>query len=132
MAKKKKKKSKKSANRTKQAAPVAKKRSNYPLFALIAGVVLALTGGYFLYREEKKPVPAPTAQLTEVKTENVSLRERRPTLSPYQFTGKVRRAYEVARAIPQVLDRLYCYCRCRENFNHKNLLSCFVDTHAST
>jgi hypothetical protein len=130
--KKKKNRSKKSTHRTKQRPPEAKKRSNYPLFAMIAGGVLALAGGYFLYQKEKAPAPAPSTQLAEVKTENVSLRERRPTLSPYQFTGKVKRAYEVARAIPQVLDRLYCYCRCRENFNHKNLLSCFVDTHAST
>jgi len=131
MAKKKKKnRSKKSTPGTKQTALVAKKRSKYPLFAMLAGGVLALTGGYFWYQGEEAPVPA--TQLTESKTENVSLRERRPTLSPQNFTGKVRRAYEVARAIPQVLDRLYCYCRCRENFGHKNLLSCYVDTHAST
>jgi hypothetical protein len=131
MAKKKKKnRSKQSTPRAKQTASVAKKRSNFPLFAMLAGGVLALTGGYFWYQGEKAPVPA--TQLTESKTENVSLQERRPTLSPQNFTGKVRRAYEVARAIPQVLDRLYCYCRCRENFGHKNLLSCFVDTHAST
>jgi hypothetical protein len=133
MAKKKKKnKSRKQTNRPKQTATVAKKRSNYPLIAMLAGGVLALAGGYFLYQKERIPAPTPSTQLAEVKTENVRLRERRPTLSPYQFSGKVRRAYEVARAIPQVLDRLYCYCRCRENFNHKNLLSCFVDTHAST
>ena len=131
MAKEKKKnRSKQSTAGARQTTPVAKKRSNFPLIAMIAGGILALTGGYFWYQGEKAPAPA--TQLTEVKTENVSLRETRPTLSPQNFTGKVRRAYEVARAIPQVLDRLYCYCRCRENFGHKNLLSCFVDTHAST
>ena len=131
MAKKKKNKNaKRSTYSAKQTAPEAKKRSKYPLFAIIAGSALALGGGYFLYQEEKPPAPSP--QLTELKTENINLRERKPTLSPSMFTGKVRSAYEVARAIPQVLDRLYCYCRCRENFNHKNLLSCYVDTHAST
>jgi Protein of unknown function with PCYCGC motif len=131
MAKKKKKnKSSKHATRPKQTAPEPKKRSKVTLLALIAGGVLVLAGTYFLYQGEKPPPPSP--QLTELKTENVNLREKRPTLAPHKFTGKVRRAYEVARAIPQVLDRLYCYCRCRENFNHKNLLSCYVDTHAST
>jgi hypothetical protein len=131
MAKKKKKnKSKNRASMPKQAAPESKKRSKFPLLALIAGGVLVLIGAYFLYQEKKPPAPSP--QLSELKTENVNLREKRPTLSPHKFTGKVRGAYEVARAIPQVLDRLYCYCRCRENFNHKNLLSCYVDTHAST
>ena len=100
------------------------------MLALIAGGVLVLTGAYFLYQGEKPPAQSP--EIAELKTENINLREKRPTLSPQRFSGKVRRAYEVARAIPAVLDRLYCYCRCRENFGHKNLLSCYVDTHAST
>jgi len=128
--KKKKNKSNQRATRPKQTAPESKKRSKYPLLALIAGGILVLTGAYFLYQGKKPPAPSP--QLTELKTENVNLRETRPTLSPQKFTGNVRKAYAVARAIPEVLDRLYCYCRCRENFNHKNLLSCYVDTHAST
>ncbi len=129
----KKKKKHKSKNRNagpKQTAVESKKRSKYPLLALIAGGVLVLGGAYFLYQGEKPPTRSP--QLAEVKNENINLREKRSTLSPHKFTGNVRRAYEVARAIPQVLDRLYCYCRCRENFGHKNLLSCYVDTHAST
>ena len=131
MAKNKKKnKPHKHTTKSNQTAPEPKKRSNVTLLALIAGGILVFTGAYFLYQGQKPPAPAP--QLTELKTENVNLREKRPTLSPHKFTGKVRRAYEVARAIPQVLDRLYCYCRCRENFNHKSLLSCYVDTHAST
>ena len=131
MAKKKKKNTpKKRATQPRQTAPESKKRSKYPLLALIAGGVLVLAGAYFLYQGEKPPTQSP--ELTELKKENINLRENRPTLSPQKFTGRVRRAYEVARAIPEVLDRLYCYCRCRENFGHKNLLSCYVDTHAST
>jgi hypothetical protein len=131
MAKKKKRHTpKKRTTKPKQTAPASKKKSKYPLFAIIAGGVLVLTGAYFLYQKEKPPPQSP--QLTELKNENIKLRENRPTLSPQRFTGNVRKAYEVARAIPEVLDRLYCYCRCRENFNHKNLLSCYVDTHAST
>jgi len=131
MAKKKKKKHtpKKHTSRPKQTAPQSKKRSRYPWLALIAGGALVLTGAYFLYQGEKPPPQSP--QLTELKKENINLRENRPTLSPLRFTGKVRRAYEIARTIPEVLDRLYCYCRCRENSGHKNLLSCYVDTHAS-
>ncbi len=131
MAKKKKRHTpKKRTTKPKQTAPASKKKSKYPLFAIIAGGVLVLTGAYFLYQKEKPPPQSP--QLTELKNENIKLRENRPTLSPQRFTGNVRKAYEVARAIPEVLDRLYCYCRCRENFGHKNLLSCYVDTHAST
>jgi membrane peptidoglycan carboxypeptidase len=131
MAKKNKKhRPKKRNTRPKQAAPALKKRSKYPVLALIAGGVLVIAGAYFLYQGKKPPTRSP--QLTQVKKENIRLRENRPILSPLRFKGNVRRAYAVARAIPEVLDRLYCYCRCRENFGHKNLLSCYADTHAST
>ena len=130
MVKKNKQTSKKRTPKTQQAAPESKKKSKVPLLAILAGGVLVLGGAYFLYQGEKQPTPS--AQLTEVKTENSSLREQRPTLSPQRFTGKVSQAYAIASTIPEVLDRLYCYCRCRENFGHKNLLSCYVDTHAST
>jgi hypothetical protein len=131
MAKKKKKNiPKKHTNKPKQTAAKSKKGSKYPLLAMIAGGILVLTGAYFLYQGEKSPTQSP--EFTELKKENLNLEEKNPTLSPARFTGKVRRAYEIAREIPEVLDRLYCYCRCRENFAHKNLLSCFIDTHAST
>ena len=129
----KKKKKTTSKNRTtnpKQAAVQPKKGPKYSLLAMLAGGVLVLSGAYFLYQGEKPPTQSP--QLTELKKENVNLREKNPTLSPQKFSGKVRRAYQIARTIPEVLDGLYCYCRCRENSGHKNLLSCYVDTHAST
>jgi hypothetical protein len=131
MAKKKKKKtSEKRTTHPNQTAPTSKKTSKYPLLLMIAGGVLVFTGAYFLFQKEKPPTPS--AELTQLKKENINLQENRPTLSPARFSGKVRRAYEIAREIPEVLDQLYCYCHCRENFGHKNLLSCYVDTHAST
>ncbi len=61
--------------------------------------------------------------------------ETRATLDPSVFSdARVKRAYQVAKEIPQVLDSIYCYCQCEESpaFRHKSLLSCYVDTHAST
>jgi cytoskeletal protein RodZ len=130
MGKKKKQTSKKHATKSVQTTPKPKKRSKYPLIALAVGVVLLISGVYFLYQKEK--LQNPSFENAKLKKENVDLREKRSTLSPQSFTGKTRRAYEVARAIPEVLDRLYCYCRCRENFGHKNLLSCYVENHAAT
>ena len=127
--KKKKNTSKKHTNNPKQTAAQPKKGPKYSLLAMLAGGVLVIGGAYFLYQGEKTPTQSP--QLTEMKKENVNLREKNPTLSPQRFSGKVRRAYAIARTIPEVLDGLYCYCRCRENSGHKNLLSCYVDTHAS-
>ncbi len=130
MAKKRKRKKEKHITQTAKNAPKQKKRSKYPLIGLAVGVALLIAGGYFLYQEKNPKQPAP--ERTKLKKENIRLRETRQTLSPQGFQGKAKKAYEIARAIPEVLDRLYCYCRCRENFGHKNLLSCFVDNHAST
>jgi len=128
--KKKKNTSKKSTTNPKQTAPESKKKSKFPLFAMIAGGVLVLAGAYFLYQGEKPSTQS--RQVTEMKKVSFNLQETRPTLSPQRFSGRVRDAYTIAREIPEVLDGLYCYCRCRENFGHKTLLSCYVDTHAST
>ena len=125
-----KKKNQSQKNHTTKSAPKPKMRSKYPLIALAVGVVLLISGVYFLYQKDKPQNPS--FENAKLKKETVDLREKRSTLSPQSLTGKSRRAYEVARAIPEVLDRLYCYCRCRENFGHKNLLSCYVDNHAAT
>jgi len=57
--------------------------------------------------------------------------EKRATMSPGYFIGKTARSYQVAKEIPQVLDKVYCYCRCQDNHGHKSLLTCFVDRHGS-
>jgi hypothetical protein len=54
-----------------------------------------------------------------------------PTLSPEQYSGKAREAYIVARAIPQTLAQLPCYCHCDRGMGHKSLHSCFEDDHAA-
>jgi hypothetical protein len=41
-------------------------------------------------------------------------------------------AHQVAREIPDVLDRLYCYCGCDKHAGHESLLSCYTDNHAAT
>lgn len=130
MGKKKKRGPKKHTTKQIKTAPKPKKRSKFTIFALAVGVALIVFGGYFLTQGEKQQKPSPES--TNLKKANVKLREKRSTLSPQRFTGKVSMAYQVARDIPEVLDRLYCYCRCRENHGHKNLLSCYVETHAST
>jgi hypothetical protein len=75
------------------------------------------------------------AQKTTVKKDE-SLRrgETRATLDPNIFNDpRVRKAYQVAKDIPWVIDSIYCYCFCEESpaFRHKSLLSCYVDDHAA-
>ncbi len=57
--------------------------------------------------------------------------ENRPVLSPALFTGKVAQAYRAAMEIPKVLDGQYCYCHCKKDHDHKNLLTCFTSKHGS-
>ncbi len=61
--------------------------------------------------------------------------ETRPTMDPALFPSNeiVAAAYQAAQAIPETLDRIYCYCHCALNpkFKHKSLLTCYVDTHGA-
>jgi hypothetical protein len=52
------------------------------------------------------------------------------TLDPDLFKGKAKRAYQVAREIPEILAQMPCLCEC-EAFGHENLLDCFIDSHAA-
>ncbi|MDH4127960.1 MAG: PCYCGC domain-containing protein [Spirochaetota bacterium] len=64
--------------------------------------------------------------------------ETRATLAPETFSDKSRYgnaefAYKIAKEIPHILDKIFCYCYCQDNpsFKHKSLLTCYVDDHAA-
>jgi hypothetical protein len=70
----------------------------------------------------------------QVKDESLRRGETRATLNPDMFSDpRIKKAYQVAKEIPWVLDSIYCYCMCEESpvFKHKSLLSCYVDNHAA-
>ena len=62
---------------------------------------------------------------------NVSRKSLPPTLSPNEFFGKAREAYAAAKAIPEVLAQLPCYCHCDQSLGHKSLHTCFENDHAA-
>lgn len=64
-------------------------------------------------------------------TSPAELKTLQPTLSPALFTGKQKLGYEAAKAIPETLAQLPCYCYCDKGFGHKSLHTCFVDDHAA-
>lgn len=69
-----------------------------------------------------------------MKDESLRRGETRATLNPDMFGDpRIKKAYQVAKEIPWVLDSIYCYCMCEESsaFRHKSLLSCYVDNHAA-
>jgi len=70
----------------------------------------------------------------QVKDESLRRGETRATLDPGLFKDPtIKKAYQVAKDIPGVLDSIYCFCYCEESpaFKHKSLLSCYVDNHAA-
>ncbi len=70
-----------------------------------------------------------------VKDESLRRGETRSTLDPNMFSNyaTIKRAYQIAKEIPWVLDSIYCYCFCEDSpaFKHKSLLSCYLDNHAA-
>lgn len=69
---------------------------------------------YFADPEDARPFPA--------------------TLSPSRFRNRgVARSYEIAQEIPEVLAQQPCLCGCdNPSDDHRSLLDCFSDGHAST
>lgn len=49
-------------------------------------------------------------------------------LDPNQFTRQeVRHAYWIATQIPEMLNKLYCWCGCENRGTHRSNLGCFED-----
>jgi uncharacterized protein with PCYCGC motif len=83
--------------------------------------------------QQHQPQASPSAMARPVPahfTEPQDLKNLKPTLPPEQFTGKVRKAYQVAREIPQTLTQLPCFCYC-DTVGHKSLHSCYEDDHSA-
>lgn len=98
------------------------------LMAVLLAMSVAVTAIALSSCESASKGTDPAAQADQ------SLRrgENRATLDPTLFSNpKIRESYQVAKDIPWVLDSIYCYCFCEENFGHKSLLSCYVDNHAA-
>ena len=82
------------------------------------------------------PKKAPPAAAANSCTSCV---ERAAILDPGRFSDtliyerEVKPAYEAARQYPATLDRLHCFCECKESMTHRHrtLLTCFTTDHAA-
>ena len=115
-------------NKKKQQKPGDQKKSSsssmliVAVVAVIAIAALAISGNLPFLSGEKETG----------KSFNLTGKETRPILDPAMFTGQTRLAYAAAKKYPEVLNEVYCYCYCdQQPFNHKSLLSCFVDRHGA-
>ena len=50
--------------------------------------------------------------------------------SRYADRPRVQQAYQLAAAIPTILDGLHCYCECARHSGHYSLLDCFKTNHS--
>lgn len=101
---------------------------------IIIGILVfavSFTGGYSLAMSKK--MAAEMIQQDLLAAEGRV--ETKETLQPVLFAkdSYVEGAYRIAREIPEVLDKIFCYCYCEVNphFKHKSLLTCYTDEHAS-
>jgi|SRR6185312_1059208 hypothetical protein len=97
---------------------------------IIAGVAVAFVAiAVVTFLDRPSPVSGKAPVITPTGRSDASA-----VLDPASFSDdRQRHAYMAARAIPAVLNQLYCWCHCREStiFHHRALLECFESDHAS-
>ena len=115
---------------------------------LLVGLLVISIGviAFILTRKPETPThsanqafatPSPVSQTMRIDQvpahyEDVpSLNSLAATLAPETFTGQTREAYQAAKAIPQTIAQMPCYCYCDRGMGHKSLHSCFEDDHAA-
>jgi len=49
----------------------------------------------------------------------------------YAAAPQIAEIYTMAKAIPNVLDGLHCYCKCARDHGHRSLLTCFESDHGA-
>ncbi len=107
--------------------------SRLGLYSAAAMVVAALA---LLALYMSKP-PAQKQVVQREATQADKLRAIRPAgwpgvIDPGQFTGRTAKAYLAAKQIPEVLNKLFCYCGCDRIAGHLSVLDCFRDMHAAS
>ncbi|OFW13198.1 MAG: hypothetical protein A3H27_14755 [Acidobacteria bacterium RIFCSPLOWO2_02_FULL_59_13] len=130
-----------------KGSPGGKRKSQYwP--AVIAVVVLVAAVSSYLLSGSGPLAGEPAQSLRDTTSAEASsspsLRNRmvlpaqpqtpRPfTLNPASFSDpEVQKSYQVARAVPEVLEYMACYCGCYGSSGHRNNLDCFKDNHGAT
>ena len=76
----------------------------------------------------KKEKPSSSAK-EEPKAAEAPPVDRKPVLDPSQFAGLAAFGYASAKAAPEVMEKLFCYCGCDLTDSHTSLLDCFTSAH---
>lgn len=96
-------------------------------FLLLIGGVISVTLVLLVLSDH---LPFQSMESKKGKSFYVRGGETRPVLFPSLFVGMAREAYAAANQFSEVMDQIFCYCKCDEPPNfHKSLLSCFTEKH---
>src|SRR5215831_15164524 len=94
-------------------------------------IVLVSAAVYISFRATS---PQPKAETAGIPPYFQRIDDARPfpaTLTPeWSKQSQVRKAHQIARAMPEVLAQQPCYCYCKRK-GHRSLLDCFASDHAS-
>jgi hypothetical protein len=100
------------------------------LLAAAVAVFLAATPGSIQADPQAKAVPAPAPHIIVPKPRV----PRRQSLDPALFRDPdTRKAYQIARDNPKLLEKMACYCGCMTSPEdaHTSNYECFVDNHGA-
>ena len=86
---------------------------------VVLGATLITVVIFFLPKSEPWGLPA------------IPRSPRPATLPPELFTGQVAKVYRIAQEVPELLERMPCYCGCYVNPGHRNNLDCYTDRHGA-
>jgi len=101
-------------------------RTEHRVAAWVAAAVIMGCGGQDqpAVQQLRSGVPAVDAQVDAARPNRV--------IDPESWSDpQVRRAYAAARQYAHVLEKIYCYCRCKENIGHRALVECFESDHGA-
>jgi uncharacterized protein with PCYCGC motif len=114
-------------------------------FGIRLALLMAALAGTFVLgakgpsKPRRTPTAAPAAKPAAPAAMNScgTCLERGVVLDPSRLANgteaDVRLSYEAASKYPDTLDRLHCFCECKESLreHHKTLLTCFTSAHAA-
>ena len=100
-------------------------RSRHPAWILVASAGAAFLVLAVISQVGGTGALHPTPRVVEMASDVVPA-------ARYASEPRARQAYQMAAAVPGVLDGLYCYCHCSEHSGHYSLLDCFTSDHAAT
>jgi hypothetical protein len=108
----------KKEKRNRESTRRKKHSKMWPIGILVLGAVLVVALVFFFPRSEPWGLPA------------IPRNPRPATLSPELFTGQVAKVYRLAQEVPELLERMPCYCGCYVSDQHQNNLDCYTDRHS--